>query len=149
MHSSNSKSIPSKAWLSLGLFVLVAIGLYIAWNFAPTDESFYPKCLLHQWTGLHCPGCGTTRALVLVARGEFLYAFQFNPLLFVAIPCLFGYIYYQRRGESKSLQPTPRLTVILLVILIVYFVARNTPTPTKSWLAPPERIVPELTNTSL
>ena len=146
MNPFASKPIPRKTWLPLSLFSLFAIGLFLAWNFDPTNESFYPKCPLHQRTGLHCPGCGTTRAVVLLARGEFLHAFRFNPLLFVASPCLIGLVWYQRRGESKSLRPTPRMTILLLVILVLYFVARNTPSPTKSWLAPPERIVPESGN---
>lgn len=39
-----------------------------------------PACLWHVWTGLPCPGCGTTRAIVHLLLGEIVAAFAMNPL---------------------------------------------------------------------
>ncbi|HEX4823149.1 MAG TPA: DUF2752 domain-containing protein [Candidatus Polarisedimenticolaceae bacterium] len=39
-----------------------------------------PACLWHAWTGLPCPGCGTTRALVHLLNGEVAAGFAMNPL---------------------------------------------------------------------
>jgi hypothetical protein len=39
-----------------------------------------PTCLFHAWTGLPCPGCGTTRAALALLDAEPLTALSFNPL---------------------------------------------------------------------
>ena len=39
-----------------------------------------PPCLLHLWTGLPCPGCGSTRAVVRLLQGELRAGLAFNPL---------------------------------------------------------------------
>lgn len=40
----------------------------------------FPPCLWHRWTGLPCPGCGTTRAVLGLLRGQLGQAFGSNPL---------------------------------------------------------------------
>src|SRR5688500_14551450 len=37
-------------------------------------------CFFHNVTGLPCPGCGITRALVCCAHGQWSAAFTFHPL---------------------------------------------------------------------
>ena len=39
-----------------------------------------PPCAWHAWTGLPCPGCGTTRAVVRLAAGDLRGALAMNPL---------------------------------------------------------------------
>jgi hypothetical protein len=39
-----------------------------------------PACTWHAWTGIPCPGCGTTRAIVDLVGGDFRGAFAINPL---------------------------------------------------------------------
>lgn len=38
-------------------------------------------CLFQLLTGLYCPGCGGTRALRLLFKGEFALSFQYHPLV--------------------------------------------------------------------
>ena len=38
-------------------------------------------CPLKRYTGVPCPTCGSTRALVLALRGDFVGAFDFQPLV--------------------------------------------------------------------
>ena len=56
---------------------------------------FHAFCPLLILTGLPCPGCGTTRALIYIFRGQFGRALQLNPCAFLMV--LFGvyfvYIY--------------------------------------------------------
>ena len=40
----------------------------------------FPPCMWHQWTGLPCPGCGTTRAILLLLHGDAVAGFAQNPL---------------------------------------------------------------------
>lgn len=43
-------------------------------------SSYLPPCLFHLWTGLPCPGCGTTRAVTSLLQLRLLDAIAWNPL---------------------------------------------------------------------
>lgn len=47
-------------------------------------------CLWRAIFGVPCPGCGMTRALVALARGDFQAAWQLNHGSFAVAPVLFG-----------------------------------------------------------
>jgi hypothetical protein len=51
-------------------------------------QAFVPRmprlCLFHHLTGLACPACGTTRALLLLLQGDFAGAARLNPLAYPA-----------------------------------------------------------------
>lgn len=60
-------------------------------------------CLFHLLTGFYCPGCGGTRAIRLLLRGQFLKSMQYHPfvpyaavaaaaelVIFAGIMCGFG-----------------------------------------------------------
>lgn len=42
---------------------------------------FLPECNFHNWTGVACPSCGATRAAEALARGRFVTALRWNPLV--------------------------------------------------------------------
>lgn len=52
----------------------IGIGLNLPW----------PQCGFRQWTGLPCPFCGSTRALLAWSHGDVGLAFRFNPLASLA-----------------------------------------------------------------
>ena len=37
---------------------VLTLGLAFLFTFDPARYAFYPRCLFHATTGLHCPGCG-------------------------------------------------------------------------------------------
>ncbi len=57
-----------------------ALGLILASPLAPHFAGGLWSCLTKTWLGLPCPGCGTTRAALDLARLDFLHAFSHYPL---------------------------------------------------------------------
>jgi hypothetical protein len=51
-------------------------------------EKHWPLCAFHALTGLHCPGCGTTRAVVALLHGDVLAALRFNAFTVPLLPVL-------------------------------------------------------------
>lgn len=43
--------------------------------------SYMYACVLHTLTGLYCPGCGGTRAIMFLLHGDFLRSFLYHPLV--------------------------------------------------------------------
>ena len=69
------------------IVICVAAALLLgaaAWFFFavdPVHAPIYPHCMLHDWTGLQCPGCGTARAIHAFAHGRILEGIRYNPIL--------------------------------------------------------------------
>ena len=141
MGDSGSNQTKRRVVIAAALLVAVA-SLVILRRFEPTDSSFFPKCVLHQWTGLHCPGCGTTRALSALAHGQLWNAMRSNPLLIVGGPIIFALIWFQRKRERSGGLASPRLCWTLFAVVVIYFIARNVPSPDRSWLAPTQAVSP-------
>jgi hypothetical protein len=58
---------------------LTAIGLALAFG-GFLQSGHMPPCLINKWTGLHCPGCGGTRAFQALAHGNLTAALRMNLL---------------------------------------------------------------------
>jgi hypothetical protein len=72
-------------WLGSVVGLLALRPLWLA------TAGLFPACAWHRWTGLPCPGCGSTRAFLRLLQGDAAGGFAFNPLaasvavLFVAL----------------------------------------------------------------
>ena len=90
-------------------------------------------CIFHELTGLYCPGCGISRAIVSLIKLDFYQALRYNLLIFFLIPyiCIYFFLKYIIKGKKEL----PEWSLyLLLVIIIVYFIFRNI--PYFSYLAP-------------
>lgn len=120
----------------LAAAVLIAAAMVLR-HYPPSEHAFYPKCVLYESTGLHCPGCGGTRAVAALVRGRIANAIQFNPLLIVGLPLIVLWVSVQRRRERDGKPAAPRMIWLLFATLVLFSIARNLPTPSRGWLAPP------------
>ena len=101
-------------------------------------------CVLNETTGLHCPGCGMTRAAHAALNGDFGRALRFNPVGVVLLP-LGLLALLPELGRWLTAAPPPlkrrnwgRLGTILAVVVIAFGILRNLPWKPFIWLAPPE-----------
>jgi hypothetical protein len=138
-----SQPLSPRARRRLLLLVALAVpaGLFLLYRVAPTEDSFYPRCLFHTATGLHCPGCGTTRCLHALLHGQFRQAAAYNALALLALPFLLFWAARRGlaflRGVPLRARPLPAWAYVVLIgIVLAFWVLRNLSFPPFDALAP-------------
>lgn len=72
-------------------------------------------CLFHSLTGLYCPGCGGTRAVRSLLRGDLRMSFQYHPLVLYAVLVLFlEMILRAFKGRITPLSHKKRARILIL-----------------------------------
>jgi hypothetical protein len=126
-------------WLAVAAVVLAA-GAVVLFVFNPEQAHFFPPCPLHAVTGLYCPGCGSTRALHQLLHGHVAAAFDFNPLLVVALPFVLVGLAREVWRITRGIARPSRLPAwwmwAVLVVVVAFGVARNLPWGPVRWMAP-------------
>lgn len=88
----------------------------------------YP-CLFHIITGAYCPGCGGTRAAVLLLHGKIIESICYNPLVLymaVAIPLFLLYFLMCRKKKKRMSQRLWNITLCGgIFIAIANFLIKN------------------------
>ncbi len=96
----------------------------------PETSRAFPDCPWRLATGLHCPGCGSGRALHAALHGNLYRAFRLNVLLFPALTLAALLIW------KPSLATTRGLARITLIVIFGFWILRNIPVRPFSLLAP-------------
>ncbi|MDV6233732.1 DUF2752 domain-containing protein [Rhodococcus cercidiphylli] len=115
----------------LGVAAAAVVGAVLLHVRDPRTSAYLP-CPFHALTGLWCPGCGTTRALGDLTRGDIAAAASSNVVAVVlAVGALAVWALWLRArwtGRPLELPRFNRPTVIVLIaVLTVFTVVRNTP----------------------
>jgi len=114
-------------------FFILGILLLIGYYFYYSKTGRGIECPFHQATGLYCPGCGITRLIFALMVLDFKGAFGYNQFLFILLPFLLFYFFYQVylyivNKKDKIFSKIPNYVyVILLIITIGWGVVRNLP----------------------
>lgn len=131
----------------LALLLAAGIGLGIAmavlYVTPPERNRLAPPCLFHRFTGLHCPGCGATRAVHALLHLRLGEAVQKNALFITALPfvALWSATNLMRwvRGEpvrEPGVLTSPRMLGVILIVILAFAVLRNLPWAPFTLLAP-------------
>jgi hypothetical protein len=99
--------------------------------------SLFPPCLFHAITGLHCPGCGLTRALHALLNGDLAGAWAMNPLLLPGLFALLAMAWH--RGVHALPDAIARRLFdgrVWIAVLLAFGILRNLPWPAFAWMAP-------------
>ena len=104
----------------------------------PGHTPFLPECLFHRFTGFLCPGCGTTRALYLLLHGQPLGALRENGLAVLLLPVLIHDLaaMISARWRPLGVRLSGKQIWILLLVIVLFAVARNLPMAPFIYLRP-------------
>jgi hypothetical protein len=91
--------------------------------------NIYSNCPFHDFVHLYCPGCGGTRAMIALFRGQLVHSLLCNPLsayLAVGFFCFDGVVLRRiLRDEPRVMRLPIWYFWVLLAIAVVNFVLRN------------------------
>ncbi len=114
--------------------------IVVLYSVKPVETSIYPPCLFFSLSGLHCPGCGTTRCLHALLHGRVLQAIAYNAVILALLPF---FIYWGAgvwcaaiRGRKSKLRPTTWSISLVFFILLAFWILRNVPYFPFHYLAP-------------
>lgn len=124
-----------------GIIALSAVSIAFLINFPPDQFDFYPKCVLFQWTGILCPGCGGTRAAHELVHLRFFAALRMNAMVVLLLPFLIAVLVWQnlivgRCSPNAGLLAKPKVLWATLFLVVGFTIIRNIPVPPFSYLAP-------------
>ena len=64
-------------WAASALAAAALVALFSVWS--PPDEPAFSLCLFRRLSRIPCPGCGLTRAVAALLRGDLRAAFAYHP----------------------------------------------------------------------
>ena len=119
--------------LLLGLLAALAVLACTIVLAAPPGSpraKWLPKCMVYRQTGLYCPGCGCTRALSALLRGD-LKASLHNNLLLIPGSLLAALLIVKPQISLRR-----PVAIAIVAIIVAFTVLRNIPCAPFTLLAP-------------
>lgn len=117
-------SAPGRSRGRAAAFAALSAGFVLAALWRPSDSGL-PLCFFRFSTGLACPGCGMTRSLAAVGRGEWRVAVRyhaFGPLVAAGLGALWAAIGAGLvTGRDFLPEMTGRRASVLVVVFLVAF----------------------------
>lgn len=126
-------------WIGISLLILGISFIYFDNN--PEFVSIYPSCIIYEYTGFYCPGCGSQRAAYHFLNFNFLQALNQNILFIFGILLLIYFLVIKAfnilyKKKCVNFLEKPFVIYILLGFTIIFWILRNIPFYPFTYLAP-------------
>jgi len=114
-----------------GLFLLLAGIILVVIKGIFAADFALPPCLFHKWTGYYCPGCGGTRAVKALLRGDVISSFFYHPVVLYGAVLYSWYmishtIQYLSKNRLRIGMPyTEKYLYVAVIIILVQCVFKN------------------------
>lgn len=117
-------------FVGLGIGVAGLLGVIVMSMLHIHILHFIPPCTFYTATGYYCPGCGGTRAVTAMLRGNIFSSLYYHPfVLYISV----YYIVFElshtldimTKGKIRGLRFCPLYFYIGIGIIIVQWVAKN------------------------
>ena len=110
--------------------IILLVLIFIIYFILVFKFNIYIPCLFHKITNLYCPGCGVTRMIVSLLKGNLYKAFRYNMLIFILTPFLmffiFDYIISRKKQRDALYEKIPNsIWYILIIVLVIFGIIRN------------------------
>jgi hypothetical protein len=127
---------PRRKWVAPLTLLLIAAGLTYVYFVDPTSKRSIP-CAFYEVTGLHCPGCGSTRAAHALVHGRLFAAIGYNPLAAIVLPvvAIRALLTIVRPRQATKMLPAAWVYAIFALVM-AYWIGRNIPVYPFTLLAP-------------
>ncbi len=124
--SSTARSTRAAVVPILGAAALFALCALLLLRFPPEVYPIYPVCPVWRFFHVLCPGCGTTRALACLLRGDIPGALRLNALTTVLLPLL-GCVLVERKVflARRRIFSDEQTAAALLAAALIFCAARN------------------------
>ena len=111
------------------IFLAISIIIFAILFFTDFEViSRLPGCAFFERTGVYCPGCGGTRAVICLIRGDVIRSFMFHPfVLYFAFTYTIFMVYEFCKKHFKLLKkafPVEILIYIGIGILILQWIVK-------------------------
>ncbi len=127
----------TKPWFELGLLVVFLAVLILVYFYVASSELrdlVRPHhCLLSQSTGLLCPACGGTRAMIHLFNGHLMLALKSNLLAVVTLPLVMYAFFlvlrlaFDSRFTPADIRIAPFWIWSYFIFVLLFWVLRNIP----------------------
>lgn len=110
------------------ILLFLIIGLIYLW-FVRSFGWGIP-CFFRMCTGMRCPGCGMTHAIVALSHGQISMAFHYNALSITLLPIIMIYFLYRHIREKYLHQKNFKVweyvfLIVIVLIVVIYTYVRN------------------------
>ena len=89
----------------------------------------HSSCIIKEKFHIYCPGCGGTRALEALLKGNPVHSLYYNPMIIILIIYIVSIVITRilesRNNDKNYYQIRKYIRVFTLLIWLVYFIARN------------------------
>lgn len=122
------KILYKMGWVLIGITLMMVLLI----KFTPIPFSrFLVPCVFHYFTGYYCPGCGGTRAVIALFKGDFLQSIRYHPLVMYGVIMIVFYMLSNTieilscQRFKVGLRFSDKWVYLALVIIVINFLLKN------------------------